>query len=134
MQVDQRASFLPAQQMGHGKHFAQTGVPGRVPGQHDQVSTLGVGHPGLRPGQAQSDLGSEDRRQVGWTGGLGEADYPVHPVVVSDRQGREAEVHRLFDQLLRVRGPVQEAEVRVAVQLGVESPFAHSPILRTYVR
>ena len=41
---------------------------------------------------------------------------------------------RLFDQLFGVGSAVQEAEVRVAVQLGIESPFAHSMILRTYVR
>ena len=133
-QVDQRAPLFLPSKMGDGERLAQTGVPGRVPGQHHQVSTLGVGHAGLRPGQAQGDLGAEDRRQAGWTGCLGEADHSVHAVVVGDRQGGEAEVHRLFDQLLGVGGAVQEAEVRVAVQLGVESPFAHSPILRTYVR
>ena len=125
-QVDQRASLFSPQQMGHGKRLAQAGVAGRVPGQHHQVGALGVGHAGLRPGEAQGDLGPEDRWQAGRTGCLGEADHPVHAVVVGDRQGREAEVHRLFDQLLGVRSAVQEAEVRVAVQLGIESPFAHA--------
>ena len=120
--------------MGHGERLAQTGVAGRVPRQHHQVGTFGVGHAGLGPGEAQGDLGAEDRRQAGCTGCLGETDHPVHAVVVGNRQGGEAEVDRLFDQFLGVRGAVQEAEVRVAVQLGVEGPFSHCLILRTYVR
>src|SRR5947209_5659910 len=52
-------------------------------------------------------------------GRFGEADDPVEPVVVGDGQGGQTEPGRLLHQLLRVRRPVQEAEVRVAVELGV---------------
>jgi len=33
-----------------------------------------------------------------------------------------------------VGSTIEEAEVRVAVQLGVKGPFTHPAILRTYVR
>ena len=44
-----------------------------------------------------------------------------------------SEAGRFFDQLIGVRGTVQEAEIGMAVQLGVTGPFTHRPIVRTYV-
>ena len=52
-------------------------------------------------------------------GRLGEADDAVEAVVVGEGEGLEAEAGRLLGQLLGVAGAVEEAEVRVAVELGV---------------
>ena len=43
---DDRLPLLPAGQVGLGDHPAEAGVPLGVPGQHDQVGAVGVGHPG----------------------------------------------------------------------------------------
>ena len=63
--VDHRAPLFPAQEMGGRERLAQAGVAGRAPGQYHQVSSFGVGHADLRPGQAEGDFGPEDRRQPG---------------------------------------------------------------------
>ena len=74
---------------------------------------------GVLPGGAQGELGAEHGGHADALGRFGEAHHPVEAVVVGERQRLEAEARRLFDQLFGVRRPVEEAEVRVAVQLGV---------------
>ena len=83
--------------MGHRERLAQSAVAGRVPCQHHQVGALGIGHAGLGPGQAQGDLGAENRWEAGRGCRLGEAHHAVHAVVVGYRQCSEAEARRLFD-------------------------------------
>ena len=51
--------------------------------------------------------------------GLGEAHHAVDAVVVGEGQGLEPQTHGLLHQLFGVRRAVEEAEVGVAVQLGV---------------
>ncbi len=70
-------------------------------------------------GAPEGELGAEHGAQTEGPGRLGEADHPVAAVVVGDGQGLEAEPGRLDGQLLGMRGAVEEAEVGVAVQLGV---------------
>ena len=82
----------------------------------------GSGPPPVRRRPArghQGELGAEDGRQPHRPGRLGEADHPVEAVVVGEGEGAEAEPGRLGHELLGVRGTVEEAEVGVAVQLGV---------------
>jgi hypothetical protein len=53
---------------------------------YHQVGTLRVGHPGLCPRKAQGEFGPEDGGQARRVCGFGEADCPVHAVVVGDGQ------------------------------------------------
>src|SRR5207248_4982449 len=81
---------------------------------------LWVGQAGLGARrEVEGELGPEDRGHAHGVGGLGEADDAVHAVVVGGGQGLEAETGCLLDQLLGVGCPVEEAEVGVAVELGV---------------
>jgi len=52
--------------------------------------------------------------------------------VVGEGQRFQTEPCRLLDQLLRVGGPVEEAEVGVAVQLGVRDACHGHIIERTF--
>ncbi len=105
--------------LGRADGRAQPGVARRVPGQDDEVVALGVGLAHLRPGHAQGQLGAEDGGQPVGPGRLGEADHAVEPVVVGEGQGLQPQADGLLGQLLGVGGPVQEAEVGVAVQLRI---------------
>ncbi len=98
------------------------------------MSALRVGHPCLCPREAQGDFGPEDGGQADGGGGFGEPDGPVHAVVVGDGQRLEAQAHCLFHQLVGVRSTIEEAEIGVAMQLGVRGPFTHPVSVRTYVR
>jgi hypothetical protein len=105
----------------------QAGVAGRVTSQDDQVSPRRIRDARRGRGRTvEGDLGPEDGRQAHLVGRLGETDHPVEAVVVAEGQGRQTEPGRLLDQLLGVGGPVQEAEVGVAVQLGVGHAGARS--------
>ena len=126
-QVVDRLALLPAPQVGEGQGAGEAGVALGVAGEHEDVAALGVGGAlpraggpaGLRPAGAEAQLGAEDGRQADGPGGLGEADHAVEAVVVGEGEGLEAEAGGLDGQLLGVAGAVEEAEVRVAVQLGV---------------
>jgi hypothetical protein len=97
----------------------QPGVALGVAGQHQQVVAGGVGLAVLRAREVERQLGPEHGGHAHGPGRLGEADHAVEPVVVGDGQRLEAEAGGLLGQLLGVAGPVEEAEVRVAVQLGI---------------
>ena len=81
----------------------------------------------LEPGDAlgvgeawgQRQLGAEHGRQAGGAGGLGEAHDAVEAVVVGEGERLEAEPGGFVDELLGMRGTVEERVVGVAVQLGV---------------
>ncbi len=122
LEAHRGAPLFPAGQMRHREGSAQAGIAGGIPGQDQEMGTLRVGHPVLRAGQPQGQLGAEHRRQPYRPGRLGEADHAVHAVVVGDGQSLQAQPGRLLDQLLGMGCPVQEAEVGVAVQLGVGHP------------
>jgi hypothetical protein len=94
-------------------------VAHRPLGQDDEVLALRVGFAVGRPGDAQRELGPEDRGQVELPGGEREADRAVETVVVGDRETDQPQARRLLRQLFRVAGAVEEGEVGVAVQLGV---------------
>jgi hypothetical protein len=116
-QVVDRAALSPAH-LGGGDGAGQPPVPVGVAGQDQQVAALGVGDPVLALGQPEAQLGAEDGPDPGPSGGLGEADHPVHAVVVGERQCLDPSPGRLGDQRIRVGGSVEEAVRGVAVQLG----------------
>ena len=117
------AALLAPGELRRADRPAQPPVPGRVPGQHQQVLADRVGDTALAGGQAEAELGAEDRAELdagllGQLGGrLGELGYPVHAVVVGDGQRFEAAPGRLGDQFGGAGGAVEEAVRRVAVQL-----------------
>jgi hypothetical protein len=112
------ALLVPGQVPG-AEGGRQPGVALGVAGEHEQVVTLGVGLAVLGAGEVERQLGPEDRGHADRARRLGEADHAVEAVVVGEGQGLEAEAGGLLRQLLGVAGAVEEAEVRVAVQLGV---------------
>ncbi|MPM84686.1 hypothetical protein SDC9_131759 [bioreactor metagenome] len=88
-------------------------------GQHQQMAAGRVGSAGLRGGQVQRQLGTEDGPHPGGFSGLGEPGDPVEPVVVGERQRGQSEPLGLDDQVGRCGGPVEEGERRMGVQFGV---------------
>ena len=123
-EVVERPALLVAAQLGLGDRPGQLVVAGHASGEHQQVLALGVGHPVLRHGQTERELGAVDRAQVVRRRGLGEPRRGVEAVVVGDGQRIQAEAHGLLDQFLGVVDAVKEAEVAVAVQLGVRGDRA----------
>ena len=126
-EVESRPPLLPSREMGPGDRRRQPGVPLGIPRQHDEVGGRGIDRAGPRLGppgapRRQRELGAEDGRQRDLPGGGGEADDAVAPVVVGERERLEAETRRLLGELLGARGAVEEAEVRMAVQLRVGHP------------
>ncbi len=65
------------------------------------------------------DLDPDDRTHSRRRRSGGKTHHSVEPVVVRDREPGEAQLGRPLDHVLDRRGPVQEREVRVAVELGV---------------
>ena len=104
--------------MGPGDHPAEAGVPLGVPGQHHQMGTVRIRHPGADSGHARpgdGELGAEDGGQAEGPGRLGEADHTVEAVVVGQGQRGQAQADGAGGQLLGVAGPVEEGEIGVGV-------------------
>ena len=97
----------------------EPGVPARPGGEHDQMCAFGIGHPVRRARRAEGELGAEHRRQADRARRLREADDSVEAVVVGECEGFETEPSRFLHELFGMAGAVEEAEVRVAVQLRV---------------
>jgi hypothetical protein len=97
----------------------QTGVAHRSVGEEYQMTALGIGHTVLWRSHIQRELGAEHGRELDGARRFGEAHHPVEAVVVGEGQGLETESGGLLGQLLRMRRPVEEGEIRMAVQLGV---------------
>ena len=116
--VDRTPLLLPGE-LGGADRAAQPPVAVGVAGEQEQVAALGIGHAVLRGGEAQRQLRAEDGADVQLGGGLGEPDHAVHAVVVGERERLQTQAGGLLDQLFGMARTVQEAEVGVAVQLGV---------------
>jgi hypothetical protein len=119
LEVVDRSALLVAGQLRLGDGGGQPVVALHTAGEHEQVAALGVGHPLLRCREAERQLRAEDRRQAQLLCRLGEAGHTVEAVVVGQGQRLQPEVDGLLDQDLGGAGAVEEAEVAVAVQLGV---------------
>ncbi len=126
-QVVERAYGLALRapgQMGLGDGPAQPRVAVGVAGQDHQMGPGRVGfarprRTGLGARAQQGELGAEDAGEPHGPGRLGEADHPVQPVVVGQGEGAQPEPGGLGHELLGVRGTVEEAEIGMAVQLGI---------------
>jgi hypothetical protein len=125
-----RAPLLATGEMALGDGAGKTRVAGRIPGDDYQVGAGRIGRPGARGGRGglwckagamagEGELGPEDGGHPRLLCRLGEAHDTVEPVVVGQRQGVEPEAGGFGDELLGVRGAVEEAEVRMAVELRV---------------
>ena len=119
VEVVDRAPLLLAPQLRDADGAAERAVTLGIAGEQQQVAALGIGHAVLRGREPQAQLRAEDRAHAQLGGGLGEPDHAVHAVVVGERDGVEPQPGGLLDQLLGMAGAVEEAEVGVAVQLGV---------------
>jgi len=67
----------------------------------------------------EGELGAEDGGHSQSLCRLGKAHYAVEPVVVGQRQGDKLEVGGFCYELLRIRGAVEEAEIRMTMELRV---------------
>ena len=105
----------------------QPGVPEQPLGQDEEVLPGGIGDPVGGAARVEGAVGAEDGRQAHREGRFGEPDDAVEAVVVGDGEGAQPEPGRLLDAFLRVAGPVEEREVRVAMQLGVRHQRRRPP-------
>jgi hypothetical protein len=89
-------------------------------GQHEQVVALGIGFAVLRGAELEREFGAEEGAETRMRlGGFGETHGTVEAVVIGESDGVEPEPHGFFDEGFGPGGAVEEAEVRVRVQLGI---------------
>ena len=112
-------ALLPAGEVRVGQHGGEARVAVGVAGEHDEVRPGRIGLAGAQAGRRQRHLGAEDGRQPAGARRLGEPHHAVEAVMVGQRQRVQPEPVRLGHQLLGIAAPVEEAEARVRVQLGV---------------
>ena len=118
-EVETGRALLP-RQLRRAHRPGQARVPDRALGEHHEMLTGRVGVAvRRRAGRVERELGAEHRREPGGAGGEREAHHAVQTVVVGDGEGRQILPGGLVRQLLGMAGPVEEREVRVAVQLRV---------------
>jgi hypothetical protein len=114
---------LLAAELGVADGPGQQRVAAGIAGEHHQVAFVGtgprVGLPHRHRAAPEGQLAAEDGGQAQLAGRLGHAHHAVEAVVVGDGQRLEAEAGGLLGQGLGRAGAVEEAEVAVAVQLGV---------------
>lgn len=79
---------------------------------------IGIGLAGDLLLQPHGQLSTEDGGQTHLGGGMGEPHRTVETVVIGQRQGRQPRGRTRGHELLRVGGPVEEAELGVHMQLG----------------
>ena len=136
VEVVARLALLAAGQMRRGQLPRQPSVTFRTAGQHQQVRAgrirrLGAGTDPNVAGPAaptsQRQLGAEHGTHVEFGGRFGEPHRPVQAVVVGQRKGAQIQPGGLLDQLLRRAGPVEEAERRMRMQLGIRDGRAGRP-------
>ena len=87
--------------------------------QHEQMRALGVGDTVLRRRRPERELGAEHRGHADLASGFREAHHAVEAVVVGQRERVEPEPRGFLRELFGMARTVEEAEVRVAVQLRV---------------
>jgi hypothetical protein len=115
-----------------GEQTTETAVAGRVFDQQRQVRVPGRRSHGAkpRPGHLHCHLRAGDRLDLQGHAGLDELHRSPDPVVVGQRERRVAQARRSAGQLRRRRGPVEEGEGGVSVQLDVGSRGRHQPRCR----
>ncbi len=120
VESESRRAFFSASQMGLAEHRRERAVPLGRTREHDEVRARGIVDPDAVVVGVDRDLGPEDRGQTEGPGRFGEAHDAVEPVVIGERQSREAEASALGGELFGVTRPIEEAETRMGVQLSVE--------------
>ena len=114
-----RSALLP-RELRFAQSPGQSRVAHRVAGEDHRMLPMGVGLTRfVMTGHPEGDLGPEHRGEPLHPSCLSKADHPVEPVVIGERKPFKPKPHRFFDQLFGVRRPIEEAEVRVTVQLGI---------------
>ncbi|KRT62509.1 MAG: hypothetical protein XU10_C0026G0022 [Chloroflexi bacterium CSP1-4] len=109
---------LPLDGRAHRPPLDGRGRPGRghrapcPPSRHDDARGI------RRRGVEQLDLQSDDRPQARLLCHADETDGAVEAPVVGHREGVEAQLERPGDEVVGARGPVEEREVRVRMELG----------------
>ena len=118
-EIEAGRALLP-RQLRRAHRPGQAGVPDRARREHHEVLTGRVGVAvRRRAGGVEGELGAEHGGEPGGAGSQSEAHHAVQAVVVGDGEGGQAEAGGLVGQLLGMAGPVEEREVRMAVQLRV---------------
>ena len=110
-------AFLAAAPAG-GDQARDRAVRAPVGGEQHQLAIL------------EAQLGAEDQRQAAFLRRLVRAHRAGERAFVGQRERAVAERVGALDQLLRVRGAAQEAEVGKAVQLGVIRQRGHAGTIR----
>ena len=99
----------------------QPRVPDRPLREHEQVLAGRIRHPVREPPRrVERELRTEHRGQADFARGFGEAHHAVEPVVIGERERGQPEPRRFFDQLFGMARPVEEREIRMTVQLGIQ--------------
>ena len=106
----------------------QPGIAVGPTGQDDEVAgsadlAEGVG------GVGEAELSTKHSRQAMRPGGLGETDNAVEPISVGERECVEACTNGFFDEDLGVGCSIEEAEVRVTMELGIGSCYLPGRLL-----
>ena len=137
VEVVARTAFLATGEMGLTDGTGEARVALRIAGEDDQVGPGRVGDPGtwcrrgaapalerkpardVRAVAGKRELSTEHGRHSRLLSRLGKAHHAVEAVVVCKCQSPEPEPGSLRDELLGIRGTVEETEVRMAVELCV---------------
>ena len=124
VEVVEGPALLGALQLRVREGRGEPVVPLLAAREHEKMRAdrIGLPRPRRRRGGilvTQRKLRAERRLDLERLGGLREADDPVEPVVVRDRQRVEAETLGLFGELFGRGRPVEERERRMRVQLGI---------------
>ncbi len=111
-------ALLP-RQLRFADHSGQRGIADGISGEDQEMATVGVG---LARGDVElvdGELGTEHRRQTNISGCFSKPNHTIETIVIGHRQRLQVEPGRFLHQLFWRRGPVEETEAGVAVELGV---------------
>ena len=98
---------------GRGGRWRGSTAPALTPGRDDDTGRIGDG------GIEQLDLRPDDAVEADLLGRAHESDRAVQAVAVGDGQPGQPDRRGPLDQLVRWRGPIEEREIGVGVELGV---------------
>src|ERR1700757_599020 len=126
--IEAQFAFLAAGQMGRGQLPRQSSIAFRAASQHQQMRARRIRLVGTGAGPKRQ-FGPEYGTHVQFHRRFREPHRPIEAVMVGQRDGAQIQPDRLFDQLLRRAGPVEEAERRMRVQLGVRDGRANRPVI-----
>jgi len=92
-----------------------------------RVAALALDEEGDVRAAPERHLRARDRADAERLGGVGELERPVDAVVIGERERAVAELRGADDELLGLRGPVEERVGRMAVELDVRSARCSTP-------